>query len=173
MAELARSSTNIGVSPMPRAVQKQRGRLAAAWRLGVLCLGTYGLAACGSQGEARAEARELITSLNAVSDEGSLSQRNAALARLDRLELHAPAHVQTRKVCREAHQGLLEAESAQAEARRTLAAASGSVPQPALDSAQADAIAAGIERSNRALATAKQRFPECEQAMRSLLKEAH
>lgn len=173
MAELARSSTDTGVSPMSRAVQKESSSWKAAQRLlGTLCLAS-GLAACGGEAEARAEARELMTSLNAVSDEGSLSQRTAAIARLDQLELHRPAHVQTRKVCREAHQGLLDAETAQAEARRTLAAVSGAVPQPALEHTQANAIAAEIERSNRALATAKQRFPECEKAMRSLLQEAH
>lgn len=170
MAELARSSTQSGVSPMLRAVQKEPAGSrpwAGLWLAAAL------LAACGGQADARAEARELMTSLNAISDEGSLTQRSAALKRLDRLELRAPVHVQTRKVCREAHQGLLEAETAQAQARRTLAAASGATPQPALDPKQADEIAAEIERSNRALATAKQRFPECERAMRSLLKEAH
>jgi uncharacterized protein YyaL (SSP411 family) len=174
MAELARSSTHTGVSPMSPPVQKESKSLRGArGLLGGLWWAAWGLAACGGQGETRHEARELITSLNAVSDEGSLSQRSAAIARLDRLSLHTPEHVQTRKVCREAHQGLLEAETAQAEARRTLAAASGVQPQAALEHAQADAIASDIERSNRALATAKLRFPECERAMRSLLKEAH
>ena len=167
MAELALSSTDTGVSPMSRAVQKERR---SYWAASVaLC----GLLCCSGQGDARTEARELMTSLNAVSDEGSLTQRSAAIARLDRLELHAPQHVQTRKVCREAHQGLLEAETAQAEARRALASASGAAPQAALAHAQADTIASEIERSNRALATAKQRFPECERALRTLLKEAH
>jgi len=167
MAELPLSSTDTGVSPMSRAVQKESRLWACAVSVALVLLG------CTGKADERAEARELMTSLNAVSDEGSLTQRSAAIARLDRLELHAPQHVQARKVCREAHQGLLEAEAAQAEARRTLAAVSGSTPQAPLAQTQAESIASEIERSNRALATAKQRFPECERAMRSLLKEAH
>ena len=42
-----------------------------------------------------------------------------------------------------------------------------------LPTAQSASIAANIERSNRALAMAKLRFPECEKAMRKLVKEAH
>jgi hypothetical protein len=122
---------------------------------------------CDTQGGTRAEARELMTSLNAVSDQGSMSDRSAAIERLDRLPLHVPAHLETRKVCRAAHLGLLEAESAQAEARRALATGS------ALERAQAAVIAEDIARSNRALAIAKQRFPECENAMRQLLRTAH
>ena len=172
MAELALSSTVTGVCPMPQAVQKESG----FWRVARCALGAgcaAAIAACSGQSDARAEARELMTSLNAVSDEGSLTQRSAAIARLDRLELRAPQHVQARKVCREAHQGLLEAESAQAEARRALAAASSDATQGSLQHTQAEAIASGIERSNRALATAKQRFPECERLLKTLLKEAH
>ena len=136
---------------------------------------------CGEHHDARAEADELMTSLSAVSDEGSFVERSAALERLKQLQLHFPSHAQTRELCGAAHKGLLEAEIAQTEAQRALGNASansqpGGAPNaeggPALDQAQADGIAADIERSNKALATAKQRFPECEAAMQKLLREA-
>jgi hypothetical protein len=144
----------------------------STWGLGVTVVAMPLLAAftasCELQGNHRAEARALITSLNAVSDQqGSLVERNAALDRLDQLPLQEPTHVQTRDVCRAAHRGLLEAETAQAEARRALSTTG------TLQTGEAAVIAADIERSNRALGVAKQRFPECEQAMRQLLRVAH
>lgn len=130
-------------------------------------LGTLSTLGCGQRADERAEARQLITSLNAISDEGSLAKRSAALQQLEVLPLHTPSHVQTRDVCRAAHLALLEAEAAQVEARRALAASGTS------EGRQTQVIAADIERSNRAIKTAKQRFPECEQAMRKLLRAAH
>jgi len=88
---------------------------------------------CGKEADARAEARVLMTSLNAVS---------------------------------------LEAEVAQAEARKVLSDANPDTADGPLDQANSQNIAAGIARSNRALATAKERFPECERAMRNLVREA-
>ena len=122
---------------------------------------------CSQRADERAEARKLITSLNAISDEGSLAKRSVALEQLEGLPLNAPSHVQTRDVCRAAHLALLEAETAQAEARRALSENATSTGR------QTEVIAADIERSNRAIKTAKQRFPECEQAMRKLLRTAH
>jgi hypothetical protein len=127
---------------------------------------------CGERADARAEADALMTSLSAVSDEGSFVERSAALQRLNQLPLHFSAYAQTREVCGAAHKGLLEAEIAQAEARRALTSVNEGSPQPMLGKVQAEGIAADIDRSNRALATAKERFPECERAMRGLLREA-
>jgi hypothetical protein len=136
------------------------------------CLGAALTAAssCGEQASARAEADALMTSLNAVSDESSFVDRSAALERLNQLALHFAPHRQTREVCSAAHKGLLEAEIAQTEARRALASVSEAGPK--LEKVQAESIAADIERSTRALATAKERFPECEKAMRGLIREA-
>ena len=135
---------------------------------------------CGERHDARAEAESLMTSLNAVSDEGSFVERSAALERLNQLQLHFPAHAHARELCGAAHKGLLEAEIAQTEARRALSSASEAstdgptkdAAKAALEPVQAESIAADIERSNRALATAKERFPECETAMRNLLRES-
>jgi hypothetical protein len=135
-------------------------------------LGLVGTMGCWERVDARAEANALMTSLNAVSDEGSFVERSAALQRLNQLPLHFAAHAQTRDVCGAAHKGLLEAEIAQAEARRALTSAGEGTPQPMLEKVQAEGIAADIERSNRSLALAKERFPECEKAMRGLLREA-
>ena len=137
------------------------------------CMGAAALG-CGERANARDEANTLMTSIHAVSDEGSFVDRSAALERLDQLSLHFGPHIQTREVCSAAHKGLLEAEIAQAEARRALASVEGTAPAnpPTLEKAQAESIAADIERSNRALATAKERFPECERAMRELVREA-
>lgn len=145
---------------------KRRCLLALFGLIGVVASG------CGERPNARAEADALMTSLNAVSDEGSFVERSAALQRLNQLPLHFAAHAQTRDVCGSAHKGLLEAEIAQAEARRALTSASEGSAQPTLAKVQAESIAADIERSNRALAVAKERFPECERAMRGLLREA-
>jgi hypothetical protein len=148
------------------------------WKLQQLaCIGAVCVAAsgCGEQASARAEADALVTSLHAVSDEGSFVDRSAALERLNQLPLHFAPHIQARDVCSAAHKGLLEAEIAQTEARRALASVSEGAEQanpPKLEKVQAESIAADIERSNRALATAKERFPECEKAMRGLLREA-
>jgi hypothetical protein len=137
-----------------------------------------GLAAasgCGEKANARDEANALMTSINAVSDQGSFVERSAALERLNQLSLHFAPHIQTRDVCSAAHKGLLEAEIAQAEARRALARVSegnGEANLPKLEKAQAESIAADIERSNQALASAKVGFPKCEQALRGLLREA-
>lgn len=128
--------------------------------------------ACDRAADARSEARVLVTHLNAVSDQGTLGARNAAIERLSKLPLHVEEHAQTREVCRTAHLGLLEAEAAQAEARKALNEAIAR-DSAALPTAQSASIAANIERSNRALATAKLRFPECEKAMRKLVTEAH
>lgn len=145
------------------------------WKTTWACMGAVWAASCGEQANARDEANALVTSLSAVSDEGSFVDRSAALERLNQLSLHFTPHIQTREVCSAAHKGLLEAEIAQTEARRALAAVSeGSTEAnpPKLEKVQADSIAADIERSNRALATAKERFPECERAMQGLLRES-
>jgi hypothetical protein len=155
-----------------RAVRRLdvRNRELARWAALALSslLTAAAITGCEQRANTRTEARALMTSLNAVTDQGgSLVERNAALERLDQLQLQVPAHVQTRDVCRAAHRGLLEAETAQAEARRALASTG------ALQRAEAAVIAADIERSNRALTVAKQRFPQCERAMRQLLTSAH
>jgi metal-responsive CopG/Arc/MetJ family transcriptional regulator len=147
-----------------RGVQKaSRGLLIA---LGLIAVG------CGQQADTRAEARQLLRSLNDVSDRGTFQERSSAIDRLTKMSLHTSEHVQTRDVCRAAHQGLLEAETAQAEARKALSEAN-TRDAGLIGSQQASAVAADIERSNKALATAKQRFPECERAMRKLIAEAH
>lgn len=151
----------------------QKSPCARAWKLLTLAwMGVFWAAAggCGEQANARDEVNALITSLNAVSDDGSFVERSAALDRLNQLALHFPAHLQAREVCSEAHKGLLEAEIAQTEARQALASISDD-DAPKLEKMQADSIAADIERSNRALAKAKERFPECEKAMRDLVRE--
>jgi hypothetical protein len=130
-------------------------------------------AACDRQADARAEARSLLTTLNAVSDERSLAERAAAIGVLDSLPLHEPGHAHTRVVCRAAHQGLLDAEIAQATARQALAGAGDGGPAQKLSDAMAQSVANNIEQSNRALRAAKTGFPQCERALRALLKEAH
>jgi hypothetical protein len=130
---------------------------------------------CDARAAERSEARSLLKHLNAISDEHSLSERSAALERLRRLQLRVPAHARARDACQSAQLGLLEAETAQATARKSLAAASAK-QQPgggALSAQDAQVISADIERSNRALAQAKARFPACERATRELLTKAH
>lgn len=136
------------------------------------------LGACDSQAQERGEARELLAKLNTISDERSLRERHAALDELSKLRLKTPALIAMRDACHAAHQGLLEAETAQTSARKALAAASASASAKTgdgtqLSQAQASTIAAEIEHSNRALAEARGRFPSCERAMRDLTTRAH
>jgi hypothetical protein len=169
MSSKAWAFTPFEIRAATHAVQKQRAAH-VGWIGLVVC--AVSLAACDRTGDARSEARVLVTHLNAVSDQGSLVERNAAIERLNKLRLQVEEHAQTREVCRTAHLGLLEAEAAQAEARKALNEAMAR-DSTALATAQSASIAANIERSNRALATAKLRFPECEKAMRKLVSEAH
>jgi hypothetical protein len=121
----------------------------------------------------RAEARTLLAHLNALNDRHSLQQQKAALDTLQRLALHVASHVRARDACQRAHEGLLEAETAQASARLAWRAASaGPATNSAISPQTAQAIGADIARSNSALADAKARFPACERATRELLTRA-
>jgi hypothetical protein len=129
---------------------------------------------CDARAAERSEARDLLKHLNAISDERSLVERSAAIERLRHLPLRVPAHARARDACQSAQLGLLEAETAQANARKSLAAASTKQqPGGTLSAQDAQTISADIERSNRALAEAKNRFPACERATRELLTKAH
>ena len=170
------SSRNQACSAQVAAPRNQTRRmpLSAAGVVNVilLCSGAI-LVGCDSQAQERAEARDLLAKLNAISDESSLSERHSALDALAKLRLRAPAHIAMRDACRAAHQELLEAETAQVSARKALAAVSRDPSGGTLSPSQARAIAADIEQSNRALAEAKGRFPTCERAMRELTTKAH
>jgi hypothetical protein len=155
-----------GVGSSSVTVQKSR----VAWL--ALSLSWILASGCSERASARDEADALMTSLNAVSDEAGFVERTAALERLGQLQLHFAPHAQARDVCSAAHKGLLDAEIAQTEARRALSTAAEGSAQPTLEPTAAQKIAADIERSNQALATAKQRFPECERAMRGLIQSA-
>ena len=116
----------------------------------------------------------LLDRLHALSGEGTLTERKAALDALHELPLREPEHGRTRDVCHTAHLKLLEAEAAQLAARKSLDEASAAV-QPgaaALSPERGLAIAAELERSNAALMAAKTGFPECEQATIALTREA-
>src|ERR1700712_3191198 len=125
---LAPVRPEVGCSP----VTVQKSPLFVFWMIGpsalhvtlrvcvLVVLGMGSACGCGERHDARAEADALMTSLNAVSDDGSFVERSSALERLDQLQLHFPTHAQVRDLCGAAHKGLLEAEVAQAEARRAL-----------------------------------------------------
>jgi hypothetical protein len=162
----------IQVSGSSRLVQK-RGALRIAAVL-ILCSLPI-LCACDSQAQQeRSEARELLSRLHAVSQDRSFAERGAALDALGGLRLNVPAHIAMRDACRSAHTGLLEAEIAQASARKALAEASANNARGGhLSPQQASGIAAEIEHSNKALADAQSRFPTCERALRELTTKAH
>jgi hypothetical protein len=153
--------------------QQEQRRIVAACAVATLILLAVG-SGCDARAAERSEARELLKRLNAISDEHSLSQRSAAIERLRQLPLRVPAHTRARDACQSAQLGLLEAETAQATARKSLAAASAKQqPGGALSAQDTQLISADIERSNHALAQAKAGFPACERATRELLTEAH
>jgi hypothetical protein len=134
----------------------------------ILLLGS----ACDSRTAERAEARDLLAHLNAISDDHSLVERSAALAALQRMRLQVPEHVRARDACHAAHLGLLEAETLQTSARKALASGA-QQPGGSLSASDALAITNDIDRSNRALADAKASLPICERATRALLTKAH
>jgi hypothetical protein len=129
---------------------------------------------CNSGEESRVEARALLDRLNKLKANGTLTERKQALDSLQEFNLHDPEHVRVRELCRNAHQQLLEAEVAQAGARKALEDAA-SAQQPgggALSPERGQAIAAELDRSNAALVTAKREFPKCEEATVALAKQA-
>jgi hypothetical protein len=166
----SRQSRLAGIRGLTRAVQK-RPAASLGW-LGVLLV-LASVSACSRHEEAHSQARTLLRALNALSDKHGLAERAAALQALAQLELSEPAVVSARASCRAAHAGLLDAEASQTSARKALELASHSASDAGISGASAAAIAAEIEQSNRALAEAKVRFPECERAMRELVKQAH
>jgi hypothetical protein len=168
--------TYVGLRAVARHVQKLRLKLQPArlWRVASLILLALNLRCDDARAAERAEARKLLSQLTALSDEHSLRERSLALERLQALPLRVPANLRAREACRSAQLGLLEAETTQATARKSLSEASAKQqPGGTLSQEQARAISADIERSNRALADAKARFPACEKATRELLTRAH
>jgi hypothetical protein len=129
---------------------------------------------CNSGEESRVEARALLDRLNKLKANGTLTERKQALDALEDFSLRDPEHVRVRELCRHAHLQLLEAEAAQAGARKALDEAA-SAQQPGggpLTPERGQAIASELERSNAALATAKREFPKCEEATVALAKQA-
>ena len=127
---------------------------------------------CDREAESRAEAKRLIERLQALSDEGTLTQRQTALDALRAMELRQPEHARTRDVCAGAHQQLLAAEAAQTSARKTLdEATQAHASGKGLSPERGHAIAAELERSNEALAAAKNAFPQCEARTLQLTRE--
>lgn len=133
---------------------------------------------CGDSGrrvseDDRGEARSLLEQLTDLSDKESLQQRQARLEQLAGLKLAAAPNRQARDACRNAYQGLLDAEIAQASAKKALEQLSEKARAgAAITPEQGRAVGADIERSNGALAAAKTGLPACEQAMRELLGRA-
>jgi hypothetical protein len=143
------------------------------------CAGGAGLSACNNgEAEARAEARDLLTRLNALEDETSLEKRKQQLDALELLSLKASDDRAARESCYAAHHGLWQAEVEQATAQQALDAAQkqaapGPGPvAPANAGERGKAASEAIERSNKALADAQKHFPACEQAMQGLIARA-
>jgi hypothetical protein len=139
---------------------------AALALLAVLSMG------CDGEAETRAEARSLLEKLQSLSGEGTLSQRKAALDALKDLELRFPEHAKARDVCHAAHLQLLQAETAQLDARKALdeaarAQETGGAP---LSPERGRAIAADLQKSNDALAASKTAFPKCEKVTLELTR---
>ena len=143
---------------------------AARWS--VVVIFTVLACACDREAESRAEAKTLLEKLHALSGDGTLTQRQAALDALSHLQLESPEHARARDVCHSAHSQLLQAETAQVAARKTLEEVTRTAqPGTTLSPERGAAIAAELERSNAALAAAKRGFPQCEQETLALTRE--
>lgn len=132
------------------------------------------LAGCDRGAESRAEARALLDRLNKLSANGTLAQRKQAIDALGLISVRVPEHAHALELCRTAHLQLLQAEAAQVSARKALEEATrnrdpGGAP---IAPERGQAIAAELQQSNAALATAKREFPKCEKATLELTREA-
>ena len=98
--------------------------------------------------------------------------RRARVDDLAGLALREPELARTRDVCVTAHRGLLDAETEQARARRSLEAAERRHPDGPVPAGEAQQIADAIAASNRALEQAQQALPRCEAQSRELALRA-
>jgi hypothetical protein len=130
------------------------------------------LPACGNEKAPRGEARELFDRISSLDPNAPDASRRARLQDLERLQLRDPALARVRDVCLTAHGGMLEAEDAQAVAKRSLAAAEQRNPGGGIPAVEAQRIADAIDRSNRALAAAQAALPRCEEQSRELALRA-
>ncbi len=128
---------------------------------------------CGAdKAKEQAEARDLLTRLNAIEDDTSLATRKKALDALELLPLSSPANRAAREACHAAHVGLLKAETEQAVAKQTLDDADKGPVAARLPAGDAQGVSEAIARSNAALEEAQKHFPACEQAMQALIARA-
>jgi hypothetical protein len=159
---------------VPRTSSSSHGLHARCIAISLLILAAADQAGCDREAESRAEARALLEKLNKLSANGTLAQRKQTIDALDQVTLRVPEHAHARDICRTAHLQLLQAEAAQVSARKSLEEATrtheaGGVPIPP---ERGKAIAAELQQSTDALATAQREFPKCEQATIELTREA-
>lgn len=122
--------------------------------------------AAGCEDHERNEAQLLIDRLERVEEDAPIAVRERALAGVRRLGLSSEDVVRVRDACVRAHQALLTAEREQASARASLERATRAGAE--LPAADAQRIAAAIERSDHAIALSRDLFPACQEGKRSL-----
>lgn len=115
---------------------------------------------CGSEKSARAEAHEVLERIARLDPSAPLDARRAAIAAVSALPLHEPEVEALRAVCLKAHQGLLDAEVAQAEVRKALDAPAPPAPD------QLPALQAKMEQASATLVAAQAALTTCEDRSR-------
>jgi len=149
------------------------GRRTRAWVARPVVIGSVALGAivlaCG--GSSDSEARALLHQLKGLELDAPMAERQARIGRLKELALRADDLVAARDACVRAHQRLLEAEVAQAEAKRDLASARLGPGDGSRGPAMAHGLERSLQRSEDALSQARAAFPACRDLTRSLAKK--
>ena len=126
----------------------------------VCCVLASASPGCGSEKSARAEAGEVLERIARLDPNAPPELRRAALAQVSSLAIEDRGIRELRAVCLKAHQGLLDAEVAQAEVRAALDAKT----PPAAD--QVPALQAKMEQANATLVAAHAAMTTCEERSR-------
>ncbi len=125
------------------------------------------LAACtiGGCGESREalEARKLLDRTEAIPEQGPIEARRAQVTALAALPLVDPHLRATRDACVRLHRALLDAEEAQAEARRLVEAAR--APEAPFGPAERAATERWMHRSEEALTRSRALVDPCQEGL--------
>ena len=127
------------------------------------------VAGCSGDGRVREEARAFLAVYESTDHRAPFEEREQKLRQLRALVVSNEEVRRTRDQCVQAHQTLIDAEKAHERAARSLDRAIAETG-PGEPLAQGDtlSIKAEIERANRALADARERFSLCEDGARAL-----
>lgn len=146
--------------------------LRAVLRTSLIALvGVVGSVVLGCGDREDNEARLLLDRAARVHIDAPTEERRRHLEALEAVALSTEALDALRDTCVEGHSALIEAEEAQAGARRQLDELAGDDPDAQLPPEQAREIAQAIERSGAAIERARDKLSECRDGIADLERE--